>query len=89
MELKKIIFKGLYDTEAKMLVDWFEEIFDRYEDKIEYTNVIIDGITNDLSFDLSKFDFSTHESYIELTYKGHSHERATISTPDFNEITLG
>lgn len=82
-----IIIKNLYDLEARDFIEWLEYLKENVI-SVDYTNHIVDASTNNISFELRKFEIDITSDYIMLTVRGHRSEYYTIHSIDFTEITF-
>lgn len=83
-----VIFKNIYGREVKTLMMWFDDIADRLDINIDYTNIIKDDMVCDFSFEAKKFNIGIHDDYIELTLKKHPSEYYSIYDMDFTEFVI-
>lgn len=84
--MKKITFKNLECNEAHCLGLWFEDIKERFELDIDYTNTIIDDAVCDFSISLARFKVEIGGDYIELQLYGHNSEYYSVYEIDFTQV---
>lgn len=81
-----ISIKNLYDMEARDFIKWLDYLNEKNVISVCYDNHIVDERTNNISFELRKFEIDITADYITFTAKNHPSEYYTIYSMDFTEI---